>query len=108
MKNYGPDTRRHFLKGLGALLAHTAFASPPDTGAAPTVRNNKVQYGQDTLGVGIRSRYVDNNNGVTMHDIGGRIRGAGSPLRRLAAWFPGIGLYVERTNCSRWQRRAIT
>ena len=67
MRNSGSDTRRHFLKGLGALVAHSAFASPPVTGEAPTGRNNKVQYGQDTLGAGIRSRHVDNNNGVTMH-----------------------------------------
>jgi pimeloyl-ACP methyl ester carboxylesterase len=66
MKSDGADTRRHFLKGLGALLAHSACVSHADAVVSAS-RNNKVEYGRDTLGVGIRSRYVDNNNGVTMH-----------------------------------------
>lgn len=66
MKSSTADTRRHFLKRLGILLAHSAFASPVGA-AASAVRNTEVEYGRNTLGAGIRSRYVDNNNGVTMH-----------------------------------------
>jgi len=54
------------MKGLGALLAHSACGSHADA-AGSAERNSAVEYGRDTLGAGIRSRYVDNNNGVTMH-----------------------------------------
>jgi len=66
MKPDGANTRRHFMKGLGALLAHSACGSHADA-AGSAERNSAVEYGRDTLGAGIRSRYVDNNNGVTMH-----------------------------------------
>jgi len=54
-------TRRQILGGAGALLAST-LARP-----AATARNGDVEYGRDTLPAGIRSRRVDNNNGLTMH-----------------------------------------
>ena len=39
---------------------------PAGSAAAPA-RNGDVEYGQDTLPAGIRSRRVDNNNGLTIH-----------------------------------------
>jgi pimeloyl-ACP methyl ester carboxylesterase len=57
--------RRRIIKGIGALLAH--FAIPSRAGATSGGRNNEVEYGQDTLAAGIRSRYINNNNGVRMH-----------------------------------------
>jgi pimeloyl-ACP methyl ester carboxylesterase len=71
-------TRRQILQGAGALLAYSAAASTvaatPDGDGSPalprptdTARNRDVEYGQDTLPVGIRSRRVDNNNGLTLH-----------------------------------------
>src|ERR1700722_10722499 len=70
-------TRRQLLQGAGALLAQSAVASnvmAADARARAAVaqtssipRNDNVEYGQDTLPVGIRSRIIDNNNGVKMH-----------------------------------------
>jgi pimeloyl-ACP methyl ester carboxylesterase len=68
-------TRRQILQGAGALLiysaaARTVRASLDGEGqsALPrTARNQDVEYGQDTLPAGVRSRRVDNYNGLTMH-----------------------------------------
>jgi pimeloyl-ACP methyl ester carboxylesterase len=57
-------TRRQLLLGAGGLLANWAGAS--NEGRA-VQRNENVEYGKETLPVGIRSRYIDNNNGVRMH-----------------------------------------
>jgi pimeloyl-ACP methyl ester carboxylesterase len=67
------------MQGAGALLAYSAAASISgaiahagkgnDAQSAPIGRNEIVEYGKDTLPSGIRSRYVDNNNGVRMHVI---------------------------------------
>src|SRR5713226_5581504 len=60
-------TRRRVLTALAALGA----ASFPDLATSDSansrLRNESVEYGKDTLPRGIRSRRVDNNNGVTMH-----------------------------------------
>ena len=90
MKSNSADTRRHFLKGLGALLAHSACALHVDA-AASAGRNNKVEYGRDTLSVGIRSRYVDNNNGVTMHVLEAGFDGGKRPCVVLLHGFPELG-----------------
>ena len=59
-------TRREFLSLLTALSA-----LPIRGGAIPAAttpqRNTNVLYGQDSLALGIRSRIIDNNNGVKMH-----------------------------------------
>ena len=70
-------TRRQLLQGAGALLAHSAVASnvggpgPRGTDAVAQTsavpRNDNVEYGQNTLAIGIRSRIIENNNGVKMH-----------------------------------------
>jgi pimeloyl-ACP methyl ester carboxylesterase len=59
-----PFARRDLLLGLAGLgaLPLSQFAS-----AAIPQRNTDVLYGQDTLPAGIRSRIIDNNNGVKMH-----------------------------------------
>jgi pimeloyl-ACP methyl ester carboxylesterase len=56
-------TRRQILRGAGAVLAYAAGASA----IAAAGRNGDVEYGQDTLPAGVRSRRVNNNNGLTMH-----------------------------------------
>jgi pimeloyl-ACP methyl ester carboxylesterase len=68
-------TRREILRGTAALLVYTATAST--VGASPVgeagsplpkpTRNQNVEYGQDTLPAGVRSRRVDINNGLRMH-----------------------------------------
>jgi pimeloyl-ACP methyl ester carboxylesterase len=56
-----------------------------------TGRNNKVEYGRDTLSPGIRSRYVDNNNGVTMHVLEAGFDGGKRPCVVLLHGFPELG-----------------
>lgn len=73
-------TRRHLLQGAGSILAHAVLAptvaganelgkhASADQQLPPSMsKNSHVVYGQDTLSLGIRSRLVDNNNGVIMH-----------------------------------------
>jgi pimeloyl-ACP methyl ester carboxylesterase len=61
-------SRRRLLQGAAALLVKSAFASSADVPRPrDTARNALVEYGKDTLPSGIRSRYVDNNNGLRMH-----------------------------------------
>ena len=63
-----PITRRAVLKATSLLLAGSALGvdSASPLGTSPP-KNNKVEYGTSTLPLGIRSRRVDNNNGLTMH-----------------------------------------
>jgi pimeloyl-ACP methyl ester carboxylesterase len=70
-------TRRDFLSALTALsaLPIRGMATPA---AANRPRNLNVLYGQDTLPAGIRSRIIDNNNGVKMHVLEA---GFGDPQR---------------------------
>jgi pimeloyl-ACP methyl ester carboxylesterase len=60
------STRREFVSLLAALSALPIRGMATPAATAPQ-RNVTVLYGQDTLGVGIRSRIIDNNNGVKMH-----------------------------------------
>jgi hypothetical protein len=72
-------TRRHVVQRIGAAIACsvvTEGVTASDRTAGPSVRseppggvsrNQNVEYGQDTLPPGVRSRRVDNNNDVTMH-----------------------------------------
>ncbi len=73
-----PLTRRHLLKFAGTLLAGSALARNSSSGTrarriapaepeAPEATNDAVLYGKHTLPRGIRSRLVDNNNGLAMH-----------------------------------------
>lgn len=70
--------RRQLLQRASALFVYSAAASsmgatPEGEGrsaaqkAAEVAWNRDVEYGQETLPVGVRSRSIDNNNGVTMH-----------------------------------------
>src|SRR5258708_7806674 len=73
--NSVPITRRQLLQCAGIMLANSSVASNlvtkhrqgPDAESSTIPRNEHVEYGKDTLPLGIRSRYVDNNNGVKMH-----------------------------------------
>lgn len=72
-----PLTRRGLLRAASALLASSAltpklgwgarFRPAPDSLQSPDVRNQAVLYGQQTLPSGIRSRLIDNGNGLVMH-----------------------------------------
>jgi pimeloyl-ACP methyl ester carboxylesterase len=59
-------TRREFLSWLVALSA-LPIRGTATAANTTSQRNAKALYGQDTLPLGIRSRIIDNNNGVKMH-----------------------------------------
>lgn len=82
--------RRRIIKGIGALLAH--FAIPSRAGATSRGRNNEVEYGQDTLAAGFRSRYTNNNNGVRMHVLEA---GFESPAKPCVVFLHGFPELVE-------------
>ncbi len=52
--------------------------------------NNDVLYGQTTIPVGIRSRLVDNNNGITMHILEAGFEEPGRPLILLMHGYPEL------------------
>jgi len=93
-------TRRKLLQSAGALLAQSAVASsvraadPRGTATVaqtPSIpRNGNVEYGQDTLPVGIRSRIIDNNNGVKMHILESGFQGRSRPCVILLHGFPEL------------------
>ncbi len=82
------QTRRRIVKGFGALLADLAI--PLKTGAAAAYRNSAVEYGQDTLAEGIRSRFVDNNNGVRMHILEAGFESPAKPCVVFLHGFPEL------------------
>jgi alpha-beta hydrolase superfamily lysophospholipase len=80
-------TRRQLLLVTGGLLANGARAS--DEGRAGQ-RNENVEYGQATLPAGIRSRYIDNNNGARMHLLEAGFEIRGRPCVVLLHGFPEL------------------
>jgi pimeloyl-ACP methyl ester carboxylesterase len=93
-------TRRKLLQGAGIFLAQSAVAAyvrpadPRGTAAVAQVssipRNEDVEYGQDTLPVGIRSRIIDNNNGVKMHILESGFQDRNRPCVVLLHGFPEL------------------
>jgi len=79
-------TRRQLLQGVSLLMVGPAGAAALGAsdyqGEGPQSstlqRNEHVEYGKDTLPTGIRSRTVDNNNGVTMHVLEAGFEGPAS------------------------------
>jgi hypothetical protein len=86
---YQPITRRYVLQGAASLLANSALPATV-TVAHSNWRNPEVQYGQDTLPAGIRSRFVDNNNGVRMHLLEAAFENRGRPCVVLLHGFPEL------------------
>jgi alpha-beta hydrolase superfamily lysophospholipase len=80
--------RRNIVQGIGAAMAYSALTS--EGLAAAMGPNQNVEYGQDTLPVGIRSRRVDNNNGVTMHILEAGFERPGRPCIVLLHGFPEL------------------
>jgi pimeloyl-ACP methyl ester carboxylesterase len=88
-------TRRKLFLGAGAVLAHMALAS--DRGGRDAImrpsaigRNEHVEYGENILPSGIRSRYIDNNNGVRMHILEAGFEKHGRPCVVLLHGFPEL------------------
>src|SRR4051812_20158379 len=81
-----PDklTRREHLRRLAATLAYAAAA--PKAHAA----NPAVAYGQATIPGGIRSRFVNNINGLNVHMLEAGFEPADRPLLLLLHGFPEL------------------
>jgi len=71
--------------GTGSVLAPARRGS-----AQARPRNESVEYGKDILPAGIRSRRVDNNNGVTMHVLEAGFEQPGKPCVVLLHGFPEL------------------
>ena len=93
-------TRRKLLQSAGALLAQSAVASniraadPRSTAAGAQTssipKNENVEYGQHALPAGIRSRIIDNNNGVKMHILESGFQDRSRPCVVLLHGFPEL------------------
>jgi pimeloyl-ACP methyl ester carboxylesterase len=104
----GALARRHFMQSVAAVLAHAALgttARASDLMAQRTVlaattsdvvesvemkKNQSVAYGETTLPTGIRSRFVDNSNGLTMHVLEAGFEGKARPCILLLHGFPEL------------------
>jgi pimeloyl-ACP methyl ester carboxylesterase len=83
-------TRRRLIQGSAALLAYSAAQSPIGAPANALGRNENVEYGKATLPSGIRSHYVDNNNGVRMHVLEAGFDPPGRPCVVFLHGFPEL------------------
>ena len=99
----GGFTRRRFLQGTVALLAPAAVATkthsadPPAGPATPHQSREAaektmetVAYTQASLPPGIRSRFVNNSNGLTMHMLEAGFEAPGRPCVLLLHGFPEL------------------
>lgn len=84
--------RRRFLQRLGAALLYpTAAAFRGGRGAyAGSTANADVEYGQNTLPAGIRSRLIDNGNGANLHILEAGFEERGRPSVVLLHGFPEL------------------
>jgi pimeloyl-ACP methyl ester carboxylesterase len=96
--NSVPITRRQLLQCAGIMLANSSVASNlvtkdrqgPDAESSTIPRNEHVEYGKDTLPLAIRSRYVDNNNGVRIHILESGFQDRSRPCVVLLHGFPEL------------------
>jgi len=97
-------SRRGVLQGIGVAIAHSVMSTnavalngvgepSPRVESKPVPamgKNRNVEYGQDTLPLGIRSRRINNNNGVTMHILEAGFESAKRPCVVLLHGFPEL------------------
>ena len=84
---------------MRAIAAATACSAAPSVVVSSSKANNSfnaigknrnVEYGQDTLPLGIRSRRIDNHNGVKMHILEAGFEAPGQPCVVLLHGFPEL------------------
>jgi len=80
----GTSTRRQHIESLGISLASVVIASKAHAA------NQTVVYGQTTIPSGIRSRFVDNNNGLRVHMLEAGFEGQDRPCVLLLHGFPEL------------------
>jgi pimeloyl-ACP methyl ester carboxylesterase len=68
-------------------IAHSATTSDVSASAG---KNHNVEYGRDTMPLGVRSRRIDNNNDVTMHILEAGFETPGRPCVVLLHGFPEL------------------
>src|SRR6202165_5326807 len=76
-------TRRHYIQGLAAILG-TAMATKA------RAANQNVAYGEATIPSGIRSRFVNNINGLTVHMLEAGFDNNDRPCLLLLHGFPEL------------------
>jgi len=87
MVKYMSLSRRQVMQGLGAVVASAAVArpskaQPPSPSLGP--------YGAEILPPGIRSRFVDNSNGLRVHMLEAGYEPKGRPAVLLLHGFPEL------------------
>ena len=85
-------SRRHFLEALGLLATSNVLASAeriPASDAGPH-ENDSVEYGRNTLPLGVRSRRVETNNDVVLHVLEAGFEPPGKPCVVLLHGFPEL------------------
>ncbi len=87
-----PFSRRHFLHAMSFLATNTILASGAGIQAsdAGADQNYGVEYGRNTLPLGVRSRRVDTNNGVVLHILEAGFERPGKPCVVLLHGFPEL------------------
>ncbi len=83
-------TRREVLISLAALSASRGVALATSTTAEKTVRNPNVVYGETSLPLGVRSRFVDNSNGLVVHVLEAGFEEKSRPCVLLLHGFPEL------------------
>jgi pimeloyl-ACP methyl ester carboxylesterase len=78
------------VTALAAIGAASIRGLASAISADARIRNENVEYGKETLPYGIRSRRVDNNNGVQMHVVEAGFEVRGRPCVVLLHGFPEL------------------
>ena len=86
-----PDAnRRRLLTGLAVLGAASIRGLAAPGSEDRLSRNENVEYGKDSLPRGVRSRRIDNNNGMTMHVLEAGFEAPGRRCVLLLHGFPEL------------------
>ncbi|MDD5522795.1 MAG: alpha/beta hydrolase [Kiritimatiellae bacterium] len=83
-------TRRQFIRGMIAGLVPVALARHARAADKSTEINKDVAYGGTTLPAGIRSRFIKDINGLTMHILEAGFEGNDRPCVLLIHGFPEL------------------
>jgi pimeloyl-ACP methyl ester carboxylesterase len=83
-------SRRDVLRGVAAALTPALIGIRPRQAFAGQASNTIGPYAQGVLPAGIRSRFVDNGNGITMHVLEAGFEPRSRPLVVLLHGFPEL------------------
>src|SRR5262245_17429753 len=93
MRDQGGCTRRRLIQGLAMSLLPAAFSSSRTAasggdGLQPAAA--RTPYSDAILPRGVRSRFADNGNGITMHVLEAGFEPKGRPAVVLVHGFPEL------------------